>query len=219
MSDKLKRGFLLGALCAVALAAWADARVVDSDQLVAGKLTVRANNGTGNATVVLPTGAIGTTEILNATLLPADEAFPGRGSFTICGDAVTIASATPIYYGPSAVVVAGYGRTCDITQAGNATEATADAPAFFAKAFHVRGMTCLLNDPGATGTPIAFTLRSAAADLTPSVTCSIADNETDCVAAQQTTTAVASGATVAVRAVGSGDVGTAQFHCTVHVAF
>ena len=181
-------------------------------------LTVTTDS-TGTAEVALPAGSIDTTEMLDATLLPADEAYPGRGSFTICGDAVTIATATPIYYGPSSVVLAGYGRTCDITQAGNATEATADAPAFQAKAFQVRGMVCLLNDPGATGTPIAFTLRSATADLTPSVTCSIADNETGCVASQQTTTAIASGATVAVKAVGSGDVGTAQFHCTVYVAF
>ena len=81
-------------------------------------------------------------------------------------------------------------------------------------------MICLTPDIGATGTPVAFTLRTAAGATDPSVTCSVADNETDCVANTQTTTDIASGATVAIEADGSGgDVPTAQFHCTVNIVF
>ncbi len=145
---------------------------------------------------------------------------PGRAFFTICGEATTVNNNT-VYYGPITTTLTANipgGQACDIDGAGNTTEATADAPAFGAKAFHVLGMTCR-NEADANAN-ISFTLRSAAAATTPSVTCTIADGERDCVADVQTTTAIASGATVAVAAASSSDVGDNNgFICTVSIAY
>lgn len=176
-------------------------------------------DSTGNGEVVLPTGAIGTTEILDATILPADVAQPGRGSFNICGEATTIDNNT-VYYGPSIVLLASTsgGQTCDINAAGNTTEATADAPIYTNQAVAVLGMTCR-NEADADA-DISFTLRTAAGDTVPSVTCTILDGERDCVADIQTTTDIAAGATVAIAAASSSDIGDDNgFNCQVEVAF
>ena len=107
--------------------------------------------------------------------------------------------------------------TCYSTAAGNVTEATADAPTFTAKAFQVTGMICRnAQDANAT---ISYTLRTAAGATSPSVTCTIADNERDCVADIQSTTAVGSGATVAIAAASTSDVGTSQFMCRVFIRY
>lgn len=144
---------------------------------------------------------------------------PGRGFFTICGDAVTINNNT-IYYGPSDTLTANVpgGAACDITAAGNATEATADAPAFGDLGFQVLGMWC--RNQADANAAVSFTLRTAAGATVPSVTCSIADNSRNCVADVQTTTAVASGATVAVAAASTSDVGASNgFSCTIAIAY
>lgn len=180
-------------------------------------LTVTTDS-TGTAEVALPTGSIDGTELEDGAVTLPDMARAAHATFTICGDATTVNNNT-VYYGPSAVVVAGYGRTCDITQAGNATENTADEvvsgfPGITAA--HVTSMVCLLNDPGAT---VSLTLRTNAGATTPSVTCSIADNATGCVADVQTTTVVDLTLTAAIAAASTADMGTAQFHCTVDVVF
>lgn len=174
-------------------------------------------DGTGTAEVALPAGSIDGTEILDGTINAADEAYAGRAQIVICGDLTTINNNT-VYYGPNrAVTAAGTsGMTCDVSAAGNTTEATADAPAFEAQAFHVRAMVCRTVDTGET---VSFTLRTAEGATTPSVTCSIADNELDCVADVQTTTQIASAATIAVAAASTGDLGTAAFVCTLDVVF
>jgi hypothetical protein len=140
----------------------------------------------------------------------------GRATITICGDGTTINNNT-VYYGPSMVPAANAGRTCDITQAGNATEATADEPAFDSTAFQVLSMDCLTADPGASG--VSFTLRSAAAATTPSVTCSVANTKKGCTANITTTTAIASGATIAIAAASAGNQGATPFVCTLQVAY
>lgn len=142
---------------------------------------------------------------------------PGRGQIVICGDATTVNNNT-VYYGPIVTVNASDtgGMDCDVTAAGNTTEATADAPVFTAKAFHVLGMVCRNVD---TNAAVSYTLRSAAAATTPSVTCSVADGELDCVADVQTTTAIASGATIAVAVASTADMGAAAFVCTIEIAY
>jgi hypothetical protein len=179
-------------------------------------LTVTTDS-TGTAEVALPAGSIDGTEILDGTINAADEAYAGRGQIVICGDLVTINNNT-VYYGPNTAVSAtgSGGMTCDTSAAGNVTEATADAPAFTAKAFQVRGMVCRTVDTNAT---VSFTLRTAAGATVPSVTCSAADNELDCVGDVQTTTEIASAATVAVAAASTADVGTAAFVCTIDIAY
>lgn len=176
-------------------------------------------DGTGTGEVVLPTGAISTGEIADGTLLAADSNFPGRDWFNICGEATTINNNT-IYYGPSVVLLpsSGNGQTCDINNAGNATEATDDAPIYTNQAVHVLGMTCR-NEQDANAN-ISFTLRTAEGATVPSVTCTIADGERDCVADVQTTTTIAAGATVAIAAASSSDVGDGNgFLCNVAVAY
>jgi hypothetical protein len=143
----------------------------------------------------------------------------GRGHFVICGEATTINNNT-VYYGPDIDLTAdsSTGLDCDIDATGNATEATADAPAYTNKAVHVTGMTC--RNEGDANANISFTLRTAAGATVPSVTCTIADGERDCVADIQTTTAIAAGATVAVAGASSSNVGDNNgFVCTVDVSF
>lgn len=156
---------------------------------------------------------VGTTAINTATLTAM-----ARTDIYICGDATTVNNNT-VYYGPSEVVVssATVGQlTCDTTAAGNVTEATADAPAFPATAFYPLGMACYQPDSGNT---ITYTLRSAAAGLTPAISVSIADNVLSGTASATATTAVASGATLAVAVASTGDIGTVPFICKVHVAY
>lgn len=145
--------------------------------------------------------------------------YPGRGHFVICGEATTINNNT-VYYGPDIDLTAdsSTGLDCDIDAVGNTTEATADAPAYTNKAVHVLGMTC--RNEGDANAAISFTLRTAAGATVPSVTCSIADGERDCVADVQTTTIIAAGATVAVAGASSSNVGDNNgFVCSVDVAF
>lgn len=144
---------------------------------------------------------------------------PGRDWFNICGDNTTVNNNT-VYYGPSIVLLAssGNGQTCDINAAGDTTEATADAPVYTNQAVQVLGMTC--RNEGDANANISYTLRTAAGATTPSVTCTIADGERDCVADVQTTTAIAAGATVAIAAASSSDVGdNTGFVCNVSVAY
>ena len=182
-------------------------------------VTITAD-GTADVDLVLPDSSVSGTEITNATLLPADDLYPHRGTFTVCGDLVTISNNT-VYYGPSQAVVAsatvGLARTCNTSAAGNTTEATADEPAYTATAFQVAGLDCLVTDPGAT---ITFTTRSAGAGTTPSIVASIADNVTQGTGTGgPTTTAIASGATFAIAAASTADVGTIPFICTVSVIY
>lgn len=143
----------------------------------------------------------------------------GRTQIHICGDLDTVNNTT-LFWGPEKTVAASAtigGLQCDTTQAGNGTEANVDEPVFNAKAFQVLGMICHTVDLGAS---VVFTLRSAAAGLTPAVTCTVADNELDCVADVQTTTAVASGATFALQAFSSSDMGAATvFQCDIELAY
>jgi hypothetical protein len=173
------------------------------------------NNLTGLAGVavgqVLTSGGVGA--------LPAWSAKTSRGAFDICGDATTINNNT-IYYGPSIALTANilYGTACDITAAGNATEATADAPTLTNQAFQVTGMIC--RNQADQDAAISYTLRTAAGATVPSVTCTIADDERDCVADVVTTTDIAAGATVAIAAASAGDIGASKgFNCTVAIAY
>lgn len=174
-----------------------------------GLITIQSGGG-----ITVDTGGVITVEgvVVNKKQL----SLPGRVDITICGDGTTINNNT-VYYGPSMVPVANGVRTCDTTQAGNVTEATADTPALDNTAFQVLSMDCLTADPGAAG--VTFALRSAAAATTPSVTCSVANTKLGCTANVQTTTAIAAGATLAIAATSTGNQGTTPFACTIHAAY
>lgn len=178
-------------------------------------------DGTGNGEVVLPAGSIGTTEVLDGTLLAADQAFPGRGFFEICGDMATVNNNT-VYYGPSQAVndsTTVGGVVCNTDAAGSTTEATADAPVLEATAIYPTGMVCYATDMGATGSPLTYTLRSAEAAITPAISVSIADNILSGATSVSATSAIASGATVAIALTSTGDVGAGAFYCRVSYAF
>jgi hypothetical protein len=176
----------------------------------------------GGATQVIGSGGTlqidsgATVKVGGATVNPAQLSLPGRAIIHICGDGTTINNNT-VYYGPSMVTVAGAGRVCDITQAGNVTEATADAPAFDNTAFQVLSMDCLTADPGAAG--VTFTLRDGAAATVPSVACTVANTKLGCTANVQTTTAIAAGHAIAIAASSTGNQGTTPFSCAINVAY
>lgn len=167
----------------------------------------------------VPPGTVSSTDIVVATISPVDIGQPGRGSFSICGDAVTIDTNT-IYYGPLKVLVANIsdGAQCNINTTGSTVEVVVADIVYLNKAFAVLAMTCR-NEKDADSN-ISFTFRSAGAVTTPSVTCTISDNDRDCVADVQTTTDIAAGATVAVAAAAASDIGINNgFNCQVEVAF
>ena len=143
----------------------------------------------------------------------------GVTTFNICGEGTTVNNNT-VFYGPSIVLLANTsgGQTCDINAAGNTTEATADAPILTNQAIGVVGMTC--RNEGDAGADLSFTLRTAAGATSPSVTCTISDNDRDCVADIQTTTNIAAAATVAVAVASSGDIGDGNgFVCQIFAVY
>ncbi len=196
---KIGTGTTLGTSNAIAIGSGWDAGISDASGITtSGTLTT--------------TGAI---SVDGVTLNNKALSLPGRATIWICGDATTVNNNT-VYYGPSNAVLAGAGRACDITAAGNVTEATADEPPFPATAFQVLSWYCLQPDAGAD---LTYTLRSAAAGLTPANTLTVLDNALGGTSTTASTTAIASGATFAIAVSSTSNVGTAQFACAVNVAY
>lgn len=213
----LLAAMVLSALAITPMQAFADGRELSKksfprefDSLTVGGIV------TGDKIPVYDASADKVKSVDATALSGGASLLPGRAVITICGDGTTINNNT-VYYGPSMVPVASGERTCDITAAGNTTEATADAPAFNNTAFQVISMDCLTADPGAAG--VSFTLRNNAAATVPSVTCSVANTKLGCTANIQTTTAIAAGNPIAIAAASTGDQGTTPFACQIHVAY
>lgn len=189
--------------------AWTSDASLDTIMPTGGLLTVQSG-----AALTLDSGS--TLTVQSVAVDKNVLSLQGRATISICGDLVTINNNT-VYYGPSAVLLTQSGQTCDTTAAGNTTEATADEPGFVAKAFQVLSMDCRAIAPGGT---VSFTLRSAAAATTPSVTCSMTTAQTDCQTSAGTTTAIASGATIAIAAASTSDIGSTKgFRCNLQVAY
>lgn len=143
----------------------------------------------------------------------------GSSYITICGLADTINNNT-VYYGPGITLTANipFGQNCDITAAGNTTEATADGPALTKQAFRVVGMLC--RNQGDANADITYTLRNNAKFTTPKVTCTILDGERDCVADQAPLDVFAAAAPIAIAAASTSNVGASTgFNCTVQIAY
>ena len=164
--------------------------------------------------------------VLGADLSPTDnnnwqayQEWLGRGYITICGDATTVNNNT-VYYGPGKTLTANipFGQNCDIAATGNATEATADAPAFTKKPFRVLGMQC--RNQADQDANITYTLRNNTKFTTPKVTCTILDGERDCIADQQPLDIVAAAAPIAIAVNSTSDVGASKgFKCTIAIAY
>lgn len=191
--------------------AWTSDASLDTIMPTGGKLTVQSGGE-----IVLPTGSVLTVDTVAVNHKPL--AFQARGTFSICGDATTVNNNT-VYYGPSQVLTSSATAAsvvCDSTQAGNTTEATADAPALPATAIYPLGMVCYSPDSNNT---ITYTLRSAEGAITPAISVSIADNVLSGTASATATSEIASGATVAIAVASSGNIGTVPFRCDVAYAY
>ncbi len=159
--------------------------------------TTIATDGVGDSEVVLPENSIGPDEIAGLLTMNVE----------LCGE---LDENSTTYMGPhitdhwlevnDSITDGSIGGTlCDGLESG--TEGTADAPLPGLLGYKVLGLFCKIDGTLASSETVVFTVRSAAADLTPSVTCSLAEAETSCVGVTGSTTDIASGATIAVKAV------------------
>ena len=139
-----------------------------------------------------------------------------QDSIILCGQSF---NATTGYVGPG---VARYlGGVTDMTMGGTAcdaldstTEATADAPiATNFPAFNVHGLYCRISSDPASD--VVLTVRSAAADLSATFTCTIAGTgtATSCTTTNATPSAVAAAATIAVKVVTLEDLSLQDVWC------
>jgi hypothetical protein len=162
----------------------------------------------------------------NRTMRKIDSVLPKariHRKLITCGDG---ASSATHYQGPHIAAFRGLapdlsidGTVCDALDSG--TEATADLPLpDGTPGFFVLGATCCVDaDPAAD---VVFTLRSAAADLSPTMTCTVGLTGTDqCCHIRPGGSApfVAAGATVANKVVTGEDLSTTGVGCTWDIEF
>jgi hypothetical protein len=138
----------------------------------------------------------------------------------LCGDQ---ANNGEIFFGPALGSIDGTytdssiaSTACDALD--DATEATADEAIGFAnQALTVYGMVCEVSGSGSNG--VTITARSAEANLSPSLACTIATTETTCAAALATPATVAAGATIAVSVVNTEDLSLQDGWCKLYFGF
>ena len=184
-----------------------------------GGITIGSAN---NNTVNLTTDATGDAElVVPENSIGPDELAVMVDQVIFCGQN---ANNSTIYGGPIVAFLGGDytasgaigGTVCDALD--NATEATADAPLGFANtAFKILGMICEVDTSGANG--LTLTLRDDAADIVPSVTCTIATGQTTCTSVVASTTDVAAGSAMAIKSVTTTDLSLNDFWCKVFVAY
>lgn len=166
----------------------------------------------------------GDHEIGNSNLDKIDATSPKAPNIGLqvrfCGDN---ANTSTTYLGPD---LAGFWGRALVSLQGAAgcnsldstTETTADFPLNASyPAFYVTGMRCSVSsDPGAD---VVFTLRSAAADTSPVVSCTVALAGTgqDCFAVISNPPLIASGATVAVKVVTGEDLSAQDASCDITI--
>lgn len=160
----------------------------------------------------------GNTAHTNATYL--NQARP-IANVILCGE---MDENGTIYFGPSTAQLGGNGAdlsngstACD--DLDNATEGTIDAPIATDTPFEVLGMYCVTDGTLAAGETIAFTARSAAADTTVVLTCSLAEAEVDCATSPGDRTQVAAGATLAVKVVMASNNSDDNAWCALTIAW
>lgn len=172
-------------------------------------------DGTGDGEVVLPDSSVsGQDEVGGGMLMQA----------IFCGDLPnnTTNYTSPITGYPGGIFYdAGLtGSDLSYTLAGtgcaaedNTTEGTADEVMFTQRAVKALGLYCRVSSSGANG--VTLRLRSATANVTPDLTCTIATGSTECVSYTPTTTDIAANATVAVSAVSTEDLSAQDYWCMV----
>lgn len=201
--------------------------------LTDGGILLGSGTGAVTAAAVLASGEIligdGTTDP-TARSLSGDATMSATGvvTSTLLNDVITLCgqnvSSSTIYGGPAAAAFLGGGAERVIggticNALDSTTEATADAPihADF-PAFKVFGFWCYITtDPS---NDVVLTMRSAAANLTPSLTCTIAGSGSakHCSTTTSTTTDVAAGATIAMKVVTTEDLSAQDFWCKAYIS-
>lgn len=175
-------------------------------------LTVTAD-GAQDADVVLPANSIGGAEVSGMRL-----------DLVFCGQADENGT---IYLSPTAGVNGvDFGDGVDYSISGTAcdaldgaTETTQDLVIFPEVAFKVMGMYCQQAGAEALGAgeTMVFTLRAGAADLTPTITCTISEAQRGCRSLTGTTTNVAANAAVAMKLVQSSNNTDQDAWCQVSI--
>jgi len=186
-------------------------------------LTFVGGAGNNNSKVVFLSDSVGTDEItenaikadeLNAITMPVD----------LCG---LNAENGTTFFGPhltdnwleaeNDITDGSIGGTlCD--NLSNTSEGSADAPLPGIGAYKVLGMYCITDGTLGSAETLVFTARSAVADLTPSVTCSLAEGETSCVSVVGSSTDIAAGATVAIEVIQSSDNSDDNSWCRLYIS-
>ena len=140
----------------------------------------------------------------------------------LCGDGPS--GAGTVYMGPDTASYGGDGgdasiggTVCDALESG--TEGTADAPILTNVAFGVAGAICTTDGTIGAAETVVFTMRTATADTVPAQTCTIAEAEKDCSIVTPTTTDVAAGATIAMKAVQTGNNTTDNYWCRATIVY
>ena len=138
----------------------------------------------------------------------------------ICGD--DAGTTTTNYLGPSLPSWKGDGTDYSLASAAcsaldSTTEATADL-AVSTLAMQALGMRCISDSTQAAGESLTMTLRSAAADTVPAITCVIGVAATECRSTTQGMAPIAAGATLAVKVVPSGNNAAGHVQCVVTLA-
>ena len=140
----------------------------------------------------------------------------------LCGDGPS--GAGTVYMGPDTASYGGDGgdasiggTVCNALESG--TEGTSDAPILTDVAFKVVGAICTTDGTIGASENVVFTMRSAAANTVPTQTCTIAEAEKDCSITVATTTDVAAGATIAMKAVQTGNNTTDNYWCRATIIY
>jgi hypothetical protein len=137
-----------------------------------------------------------------------DEVYFAADSVIMCGQLVDADAPnnTQTFFGHASLLYIGIFTDYGIGDAAcndldSTTEATADTPLTFATdapAFKVNGFYCIISkDPT---NDVTFTLRSAGANTTPTISCTVTGNAKSCSTTTGSTTDIAAGATIAMQA-------------------
>lgn len=164
-------------------------------------VTVNSDD-TGDAELTIPTNSVGTTERVGTI-----------DTFVTCGQ---LDENGTIYFGPATGSWLHDGTDYSLGSTicdglDDATEATADDILLVSTSIKVHGFFCHFSGTLGSGETIAFTARSAEADIATTdgaattLTCTISEAEDSCVATAGSTTSIADNATIAMQAVMTSD--------------
>jgi hypothetical protein len=149
-----------------------------------------------------------------------NEAYLAQDSIILCGDLVD-ADSVQTFFGPAVFPYLGLFSNYEIGSAGcnaldSETEATADNFIISMPAFKVSGFYCIMStDPN---NDVTFTLRSAEANTTPTISCTVTGSVKYCSTTTGSTTDIAAGATIAIQADYSEDLDAEDAWCKLYFA-